>query len=305
MSIAESSTDPNVPAVTADNNSAPTVAGNATTGGRGVQGTSALGIGVLGQSDAGVAVFANSRIGVGVIGHSDTNIGVSGESNTNDAVHGNSHSSSAAGVSGFNLSTSSPSGPGVLGHSGFGAGVVGDSDQFDGVFGVSHNPTAAGVSGHNHGGLAGFFDGNVQVTGDISLTGADCAEEFDVSGSENLQPGTVMVIDDKGVLIAGSQPYDRRVAGIISGAGGLQPGIVLDRHTAGARLPIALIGKVYCYVDADHAPVEVGDLLTTSARAGHAMKASDPARAFGSIVGKALRPLARGQGMIPVLVALQ
>src|SRR5208282_6491995 len=34
--------------------------------------------------------------------------------------------------------------------------------------------------------------------------------------------------------------------------------------------------KVCCKVDADYASIEVGDLLTTSSTAGHAMKAEDP-----------------------------
>ncbi len=53
------------------------------------------------------------------------------------------------------------------------------------------------------------------------------------------------------------------------------------------------------------APIEIGDLLTTSATPGHAMKATDPHKAFGAVIGKALRPLDRGQGLIPVLIALQ
>jgi hypothetical protein len=35
------------------------------------------------------------------------------------------------------------------------------------------------------------------------------------------------------------------------------------------------------------------------------MKAADPARAFGAVIGKALAPLDGGRGLIPVLVALQ
>jgi len=49
----------------------------------------------------------------------------------------------------------------------------------------------------------------------------------------------------------------------------------------------------------------VGDLLTTSPTPGHAMRADDPGRAFGAVLGKALRPLADGQGLVPILVALQ
>jgi hypothetical protein len=70
-------------------------------------------------------------------------------------------------------------------------------------------------------------------------------------------------------------------------------------------MPVSLMGKVYCKVDAQYAPIEVGDLLTTSPTPGHAMKAADPLKAFGTIVGKALRPLAAGKGLIPILVALQ
>jgi hypothetical protein len=35
------------------------------------------------------------------------------------------------------------------------------------------------------------------------------------------------------------------------------------------------------------------------------MKASDREKAFGTIVGKALRSLACGKGIIPILIALQ
>jgi hypothetical protein len=77
------------------------------------------------------------------------------------------------------------------------------------------------------------------------------------------------------------------------------------RPSDGTRFPVALLGKVYCKVDASYASIEVGDLLTTSATAGHAMKAADPARAFGAVLGKALRGVSSGQALIPVLVALQ
>jgi hypothetical protein len=70
-------------------------------------------------------------------------------------------------------------------------------------------------------------------------------------------------------------------------------------------MPVALVGKVYCKVDAQYASIEVGDLLTTSPTRGHAMKVTDPFKAFGSVIGKALHPLETGQGMIPILIALQ
>ena len=63
--------------------------------------------------------------------------------------------------------------------------------------------------------------------------------------------------------------------------------------------------KVFCKVDAEYGPVEVGDLLTTLPTAGHSMKAEDPLRAFGAVIGKALASHSSGRGLIPVLVVLQ
>lgn len=147
------------------------------------------------------------------------------------------------------------------------------------------------------------LDGKV---GDVLLLGADCAEEFDVAAGEVIDAGTVLVIHDEGSLRPSTQAYDRRVAGVVSGAGGVNPGIVLGRSgVSNNRQPIALSGKVYCKVEADSASIRVGDLLTTSAVPGHAMKASDATQAFGAVIGKALRPLESGRGLIPILVALQ
>lgn len=65
------------------------------------------------------------------------------------------------------------------------------------------------------------------------------------------------------------------------------------------------MGKVYCKVDARNSSIEMGDLLTTSSTQGYAMKAEDPMKAFGAVIGKALGPIKEGLGMIPVLDALQ
>jgi hypothetical protein len=144
-------------------------------------------------------------------------------------------------------------------------------------------------------------------TGDIRLVGADAAEDFEIAdGHTNVAPGTVMVIERTGRLRESTDPYDRRVAGVICGAGGTRPGIVLGHASDGRqRRSLALAGTVYCKADAGAAPIEVGDLLTSSSTPGHAMKAVDRRRAFGAVMGKALQPLPQGRGLIPVLVALQ
>jgi hypothetical protein len=149
--------------------------------------------------------------------------------------------------------------------------------------------------------------GSITVAkGDITLAGADCAEDFDAAPGEVLTPGTVVVIGEDGRLRQSTFSYDKTVAGIISGAGIFQPGVTLGKqHSSDHSVPLALIGRVNCYVDADYMPIQRGDLLTTSPTPGHAMKANDPVHAFGAVLGKALAPLESGRQLVPVLVALQ
>ena len=143
-------------------------------------------------------------------------------------------------------------------------------------------------------------------TGDITLLNADFAEDFSVADGCDATPGTLMALDDGGKLRATAKPYDKRVVGVVSGAGALRPGLVLDKQPGDAnRYPISLIGKVYCLATAETHPIEIGDLLTSSDVPGHAMRAPDPMRAFGTIIGKAMTPLSQGLGLVCVLITLQ
>jgi len=244
-----------------------------------------------------------------VVALGDSGAGVLGTSNTNDGVAG--RSTSAFGVFGASTrgvgvrAVSEADRPALEAQAkGKGSGVVALCNDSDGVFGQS----GTGVGVHGKGGrLAGFFEGDVEITGDLQLPNADCAEDFDIAPFELVEPGSVMVLgSDEGALYVSQQPYDKRVAGVVSGAGKYKPGIVLDkRNSLDVRRPIALLGKVYCKVDACYGQIEVGDLLTTSATPGHAMKAADPSRAFGAVIGKSLRRFSEGQGLIPILIALQ
>lgn len=115
-----------------------------------------------------------------------------------------------------------------------------------------------------------------------------------------------MVINEEGALEASERVYDKRVVGVISGAGDLRPGLIIGRTISpGHRAPIALLGKANCKVSASPLPIQVGDLLTSSPMRGHAMKAVDPLQSFGAVIGKALKPLESGHGLIPILIALQ
>jgi hypothetical protein len=96
------------------------------------------------------------------------------------------------------------------------------------------------------------------------------------------------------------------VAGIVSGAGGVNPGLTLSqRELVEGGQNVALTGRVYALADAANGPIEPGDLLTTSAVPGHAMKVTDHAIAQGAILGKAMSRLESGQGLVLVLVTLQ
>jgi hypothetical protein len=205
----------------------------------------------------------------------------------------------AAGVFGAN---NSAKGVGVQGN-GPDAGISGFSDKGSGIRAQSNSGTALLAQG---GHLAARFEGNVEVTGDITLVNQDLAEDFTIADHGHGEPGTVMALDGEGKLTPSWRSYDKRVVGVVTGAGDFKPALFLGRmEMEPNRLPIALVGKVFCKVDAQYASIDVGDLLTTSQTPGHAMKADEPNRAFGSVIGKALRPLPAGQGLIPILIALQ
>ncbi len=246
----------------------------------------------FGQSDVDDAVVGSSGSGRGVLGESNDQAGVAGVSKNFIGVWGESTSDAH---------------PGVFGRSKKWQGVHGESDEQAGVVGVSKK--SVGVWGE--GSPAGFFKGDVHVTGDLILEGADVAEQFDVAdmlgGDEEVGPGTVVVLNDLGALTLSTREYDTRVAGVVSGAGDRVPALVLDRQeTNGSswRRAVALMGKVWCQAEATTRPIQVGDLLTTSSKRGHAMAASDRNAAFGAVIGKALTPLSSGTGLVLVLVGL-
>jgi len=155
-------------------------------------------------------------------------------------------------------------------------------------------------------------------TSELQITGgADFAENFEVNtekadnGAMTAKAGAGMVVSidpaSPGKLQLSTHAYDRRVAGVISGAGGVRPGMVMSQEgtLADGKHPVALSGRVYCWVDASKGAIEPGDLLTTSNTPGHAMKAADVVKSQGAIIGKAMTGLKDGKGLALVLVTLQ
>ena len=168
----------------------------------------------------------------------------------------------------------------------------------------SFNPAVSAIACYN-GGNGTYMD--LYVRSLTILGGADLAEPFPMA-SEDIPAGSVMIIDDQhpGQLKLSEEPYDTRVAGIVSGAGGIRPGVALRQQgKLDAGQNVALTGRVYVMADASHGAINPGDLLTTSATRGHAMKVANHARAQGAVLGKAMSALQEGKGMVLVLVTLQ
>jgi|SRR5882762_1408221 len=153
-------------------------------------------------------------------------------------------------------------------------------------------------------------DGAVNVRA-LEIDGADVAENFRIeaaaSVSQTLRPGIVVSIDPKhpGSLVMSDRRFDRRVAGVISGAGGIEPGVLMAGRAGTGSYPVALTGRVYCWADASAGAISPGDHLTTSSTPGHAMKVNDYSAVQGAIIGKAMTGLSRGRGLVLVLVTLQ
>lgn len=144
----------------------------------------------------------------------------------------------------------------------------------------------------------------LQITG-----GSDLAEPFEIGGDSAVKPGMVVAIDPDrpGQLRISDAAYDHMVAGCISGANGVKPGLIMQQEgiIGEGAYPVALTGRVYCWADAAYGPIQPGDLLTTSGTAGHIMAVSDHQQAQGAIIGKAMSSLAEGRGLVLVLVSLQ
>ena len=111
------------------------------------------GVGVSGEARAGYGVQGSGLIGVKGLGGA-TGIGVQGVvSGSGDGI----------------LGQSGANGNGVKGVGGY--GVYGESSTAVGVYGRGTSTLSSGVQGvNNSGGLAGFFDGPVQINGKLTVT---------------------------------------------------------------------------------------------------------------------------------------
>jgi hypothetical protein len=157
-----------------------------------------------------------------------------------------------------------------------------------------------------------YFGANMTIGGDISVSGNIAAKYQDVAewvpSPEDLTAGTVVTLDRGRAnnVVASVTPYDTAVAGVVSDS----PGVLLGVEGKG-KVKVAATGRVKVKVDASAAPIQIGDLLVASGNPGVAMR-SEPIdlggfkiHRPGTIIGKALEPLASGKGEILVLLSLQ
>lgn len=142
------------------------------------------------------------------------------------------------------------------------------------------------------------LDGN---SGDITLLGADLAEEFRCD--DPVDPGSVVVALGIDEIAPATEPCDRRVVGVVAGAGELRPALRLGTRPGDHRVSVSVLGRVYCKVDSAFGAISPGDQLTTSPTPGHGMRVSDRERSAGAIFGKALGSISTGQALVPILLS--
>jgi hypothetical protein len=149
-----------------------------------------------------------------------------------------------------------------------------------------------------------FFNGGTQTSG------ADVAEMFDVEGEKNTyEPGDVLVIseDTDRTVEKSNEANSTKVAGVYA----TKPGVKLTERNIDENLddlvPMGVIGVIPTKVCLENGPIKRGDLLVTSSKEGHAMKAisakGDGIFPAGTIIGKALENFdSHEAGLIKVLV---
>ena len=162
---------------------------------------------------------------------------------------------------------------------------------------------------------AGWFKGNVMVTGQLYASGSlqaagsnDYAEYM--RSSESLEPGDVVIFDQtiENTVKKSLQAYDQQAIGIVSTkpgilAGGIQNAneeqLSLEEMAQRGYYPIAFIGQVPVKISGENGEIKIGDLLTTANTPGYAMKATE--KSIG-IIGQALENFSGDKGLINVLI---
>jgi hypothetical protein len=308
--------------------------------GSAVYGNSTGGLGVYGYSQDGYAVYGhdagtNQGRGYGGYFSSDNGVGVYGYSGatayyTNNWMPGvYGRSANGVGVMGWGEGTGYM-GIGLLGYGRGGEAAL--LRTYSGYLILGQEDVYGdGMTLENR--FEVTYGGYVYADGTYTSPASDMAELL--PASESLEPGDVLVIGPDGQLARSSDPNQTAVVGVYSTKPGFLGGVAenlgadeaqaqlgaevvagekvdaMAELAADGKVPLAIAGVVPVKVSAENGAIQPGDLLTTSSLPGHAMKASpielDGVEIYrpGTIIGKALEPLAEGIGVISALMTLQ
>ncbi len=212
-----------------------------------------------------------------------------GDSGWASGVYGEARNASAIGVTGWNIG----SGPGLYAWSALGAALIAKGagtgnlvevyDHTVGIrFRISHS-------------------GNVYADGIFIPNGADFAEMVPVR-QPDLEPGDVVALAIDGKVVRSFQERQASVVGVVSTKPGYQSDLYADLDSS-EKIPLAVMGIVPVKATAANGPIRPGDMLTPSAVPGHAMRSRQVVP--GTIIGKAMEPLEKGEGRIRMLIMLR
>lgn len=192
-----------------------------------------------------------------------------------------------------------------LGSAVYGSNTLSGAFGYLGLGGIG----VSGTAGSGVGALAGSFVGNVEITGDLYVSGtcsggATCnADIAEFLRSRKAEAADVVEIGRDGILTPSSGPYSAKVAGIIS----TDPSMIMpggeDKNDPNAK-PLALAGIVPVKVTNENGAIQPGDLLVSSSTPGHAMRCDDRKKCYGAVIGKALEPFNERKGVINTIVML-
>ncbi len=197
-------------------------------------------------------------------------------------------------------------------------------NKISGLKTVEIKSTETGVDGasvllYNGSGLvtieldADYGDGDGRViTSELQIKGgSDLAEKFDIDATEDqeIKPGMLVSIDTKheGMLCITNEPGDKKIVGVISGANGIKPGMLMGQQgsIAYGKHPVALAGRVYVLANNEGGEIKAGDFLCSASQKGYAKKVSNISNAQGAIIGKAMGSTDAKTGYTLVLINLQ
>ncbi len=145
--------------------------------------------------------------------------------------------------------------------------------------------------------------GNVFADGSFTGGGADFAELL--PAETGLEPGDVVCMGLEDIITLCSTSFDVTVVGVYSTDPGFIAGAGDSDEYEEGKAPIAMMGLVQVKASAENGPIQIGDLLVSAGTPGHAMRCEGVEACFGRTLGKALKPLESGTGLIQTLVMLR